>query len=225
MSMIARLSAFVTRNVEGYLFADLETLKAASPPPGQSDGAVGYPLIMTAFSGVELLGNLVSSSSFDATRGADRFDEFWRSHLYPNDAARQAAGTVLYKVARHGLAHAFVVKGNLEIVKSSPTMHLVRTPTGAVSVDAVQLAVDLRHAYDTQIKPAVLAGSSLASTMATRLSEMESAYAAQSTPLLSGLALPAAPVAPATLTATHLGLMTSPGATGPAFPITYKSTP
>ena len=42
-------------------------------------GAVGYPMVMTALSGIEVLGALTSRSTFNRDNGAARFGEFWET--------------------------------------------------------------------------------------------------------------------------------------------------
>ena len=92
------LEKFLKHNVEDYLLEDLETLKSASPPAGRHVGGVGYPLLITTFAGIELVGNLVSSAAFDPFKGAERFAEFWRGYLYPEDPARAGVAAQLYKL-------------------------------------------------------------------------------------------------------------------------------
>jgi len=210
--MTAKLEAFLLKNLEGYLFEDIETLKVAAPRDGKTCGAVGYPLLMTVFAGIELLGNLVSSSAFDPMKGAERFAEFWRDYLYTGNPSRQAAGPVLYRLARHGLAHAFLVKGDLDVYKGHPHMHLTKSASGAVSVDAVELANDLRATYESNIKPKATPGTPLFETMSARLAEMEAEYTRQALVDLPKLAL----TAPSTSTATTV-IIRSATVTGSTF--------
>jgi hypothetical protein len=55
------LDDFLSRFVEGYLFEDLRSMAAIRLPEGVLYGAAGYPMVMTALSGVELLGMLTAS--------------------------------------------------------------------------------------------------------------------------------------------------------------------
>jgi len=185
---MTELEKFLETNVEGYLFEDLETLKDAPLRAGKEAGAVGYPLLMTTFAGIELFGNLVSQAEFDPNAGSKRFEEFWRDYLYKGDSEREAAGPILYQLARHGLAHVFVVKADVAIVKNEPNHHLVKIGS-TVYVDAVRLAIDFRDTYDEKIKPEVAKGGTLATTMADRLQRMKTIYAKQSAKL-PGLNLP-----------------------------------
>jgi hypothetical protein len=224
---MADLDAFLTKNVEGYLLGDLETLKAARPPAGRTDGAAGYPLLASAFAGIELLGGLGSPTKFNRSDGATYFERFWRGCLYPNHALRGNAGPVLYQLARHGLAHAFVVKGDLLVVKGAPGWHLVRTSSGAVSIDAVELADDLKEAYWKRFKPLLSqSGAVNRTTIAAQLDEMERQYHAQASPLLANLILPPAPYLPPGPVSSSF--RPTPGVSGPAFNpyLTFhKSTP
>lgn len=185
------LNAFLQRNVEGYLFEDLRTMKAASLPPGKEAGVVGYPLLMSAFAGIELLGALLSPIQFDKNKGAHYFGSFWRDYLYPNDSCRAAAGDALYQVIRHGLAHVYVTKGDIWVVKHVPAMHLVRADDGSIWVDAAQLADDLEESYDSRVKPLLAASDGICgASMTMRLGEMDVAYRAQAAHLLQNLQLP-----------------------------------
>jgi len=188
------LDAFLEKNVEGYLFGDLATLKIATHQPERTYGAVAYPLLLSTFAGIELLGALVSSRAFVPNNGSKYFDSFWRNYLYNTDAARADAGASIYKLARHGLAHSFVVKGTLEVVKHAPHLHLVRMNNGAFSVDAVQLATDLETAYQTRVKvlARAVSGTVTTHTMSDRLNEMATEFQQQASPIMNSLRLPEA---------------------------------
>ena len=72
------LDEYLERFIEGYLFEDLRSMASIELPPGKEYGAVGYPMVMTALSGIEVLGVLTSRASFSPDNGAARFGEFWR---------------------------------------------------------------------------------------------------------------------------------------------------
>lgn len=218
--MAKTLETFLLDNLEGYLFQDIETLKLAAPRPGIPYGAAGYPLLMTVFAGIELLGNLVSANVFDKNKGDERFKEFWQNYLYPKDPLRRNAGPVLYRLARHGLVHAFVVKGDLTVYKGVPYMHLTKSANGAVSVDAAELAADLQRVYATEIKSKAIPGSALFDSMSRRLAEMEAEYVAQAAKDMSTLTLPLPPTLPVVAVTAS-----SPPVSGATFTPTYKSNP
>ena len=188
------LNTFLQQNVEGYLFEDLRTMKVASPARGKQAGAVGYPLLMSAFAGIELLGALLSSDPFNKDKGAQYFGTFWRNYLYATNATRAAAGDALYRLIRHGLAHVYVTKGDISVFKHQPGLHLVRGSDGSICVDAAQLADDLEDCYKSKVKPLVGASTGVSgASMTKRLDEMVAVYRAQATKVLPGICLPVAP--------------------------------
>ena len=209
------LAKFLKENVEGYLFKDLDALIAVGPLPGENLGAVGYPLLITTFAGIELLGALASAKKFDPRSGAYYFTSFWGTYLYPADRQRVDAAGPIYKLVRHGLAHAFVVKGDIVVGKSGP--HLGRFPSGAVCIDAAQLAQDLKNSYYRFIGPQVdkTAGPLNRNTMTSRLNEMADEYERQAADL-ARLDLPLVSMSPA-----HLG---ESGGTGSALVVASSTT-
>ena len=72
------LDEYLERFIEGYLFEDLRSMASIKLAPGKKAGAVGYPMAMTALSGIEVLGVLTSRASFHPKQGRLRFGEFWR---------------------------------------------------------------------------------------------------------------------------------------------------
>jgi hypothetical protein len=222
---LASLADFLAKNVEGYLLKDLDTLKVAAPATRPGPGWVGYPLLISAFAGIELLGALVSATRFDRNDGRKYFDSFWAGYVYKRDAVRAAVGLHIYDLARHGLAHAFVVKGDLDVYKSQPQLHLVRSATGGISIDAVQLANDFADVYWTNVKPlaASATGPVTQATMTDRLNEMEADYNRQASKVLASLSLPAAPTGPVAVASSSFGQAS--GAALPAPLTIIKSTP
>jgi hypothetical protein len=184
------LDVFIQQNVEGYLLEDLKTLKEAPLPPGKRAGAVGYPLLMTAFAGIELFGALLSPHRFNTNHGRKYFCNFWKDHLYKNDPSRAAAGEVLYSLVRHGLAHVYVTKGEILVVKNAPALHLTIAVDRSLYVDAAQLADDMERWYTSKIKSVLKHNRT---SIQARLDEIVNAYSEEAAPLLKGLQLPSAP--------------------------------
>lgn len=67
------LDELLAKNVDGYLLGDIESLVRVEAQ-GKDAGACGYPLLMTVFGGIELLGALSSPN------GVQRFG---RGGLFP----------------------------------------------------------------------------------------------------------------------------------------------
>ncbi len=173
---MADLGEFLQWNVEGYLFKDLEAMQPISAP-GTDGGGVGYPMLITTFAGIELLGGLVSGSEFNTNAGGVYFKKFWADYLYPGANAEEA-GDALYQLARHGLAHGFVVKGSIAVGKDHPGWHLKRNADDVIYVDVAKLADDLIACYRTKVKP-LSESSPSREKMTDWLTGMERAYAAK----------------------------------------------
>jgi hypothetical protein len=150
-----RLLDFLERDVDGYLFEDLNSMAAVRLPSDKCYGGVGYPMVMTALAGVELLGALTSGDEFKTWKHGDRrFCKFWRDYLYPNEPARQEVDQLVYSLVRNGLAHTYMTKGTIIVSKSCRGDHLCRDNSGQrLFVDAIALfAPDEPNVYGGMVR-------------------------------------------------------------------------
>jgi hypothetical protein len=163
---MADLPGFLKHNIEGYLFSDIRKLQVSSP---RADG-VGYPLLMTVFSGIEFLGALLSPNT-----KAKAFDFYWRTHLYPSSPARASFGDPLYNLVRHGIAHSFLMKGHLGVQQRTPESHLHQDPTERFIIDAAELGDDFICSYKQTVRPLLddPAHSRMRKDMEARLDKIE----------------------------------------------------
>jgi hypothetical protein len=99
---------FLNQFVDGYLLGDLQSMADIPPKPGY--GNVGYPLVLSTLTGCELIGGLLSDSTWThRSRDARKhFAYFWNSHLYPGRDSELAGA--LYQLLRNGIAHCFAAK-------------------------------------------------------------------------------------------------------------------
>jgi hypothetical protein len=207
------LETFFQHNVEGYLFGDLREMQRVP---------IGYPLLMTTFAGIELLGALLSTSRFNTYDGSVYFTLYWKTHLYPGLNDTEAIGNVLYQLVRHGIAHGFVLKGPMAVFCSEPGVHLTRDSSGLIRVDAVQLATDLMDSFTAQVKPLVTSTAGVDGTsMVARLREMETDYLAQAAKLPVASVFPLSTVATTANVSHSIASNSGPanrGQTGPSGP-------
>ena len=168
---MSELTDFLEQNVEGYLFNDLREMQAVP---------VAYPLLMTTFAGVELLGALLSTSEFKAfNKGHEYFDSYWSNYLCPMLPNRKSIGEQLYQLVRHGVAHAFVIKGPIAVGRNPEDPHLA-IHDGVLYLNAVKMAEEFIISYYKRLKPLVSeATGSHAVMMAKRLDEMKKIYGKQ----------------------------------------------
>lgn len=173
------VEAFLKRNIEGYLFYDL---RAMQQDDANGEG-VGYPLVMSTCAGIEILGALLSASAFNNRpgTGSGYFNAFWRDYLYPPPSVNGAVGDTLYQLVRHGIAHGYVLKGNIGVLRKRPELHLATDASGLLYIDAVELSNNLMAAYRTRVVPilAKTVGPVSRASMQDRLTEMEATYLAQ----------------------------------------------
>ena len=149
MTPSVQIKDFLAIAFEGYLLSDLETMDSAQPPA--SVGHVGFPMVMTCLSGIELLGSLSSARTYDRMAGARYFRDYWSAYLYPDNGQ---LGDPFYKLVRHGLAHCFLPRQSIVITKHDPQRHLA-SANGQFFVDASTLSNDLRSSYFERFVPAL----------------------------------------------------------------------
>jgi len=179
---------FLEVNVEGYLLNDLENM-ANYRICTSSYGELGYPLIVSTIAGMELLGGLLSHNTFDKNKGDSYFREYWKNYLGQNTRYRNRENfiDIVYQLVRHGIAHGFIVKPGILIVKNNPQKHLsyqIENTTKALIIDAVEFYKDFKDSYCNHVKSDI---SNLKQNMQNRLNEMICCYQTQSNNLFNNL--------------------------------------
>jgi hypothetical protein len=111
--------------------------------------------------------------------------------LYPAPSANNQFGDATYQLVRHGIAHTFLLKGRIGVLRKQPTLHYPRDAQGVLLIDAVQLGLDFVDSYESRFKP-LSAQPPQHATMESRLNEMEAAYQRQAA--THGLVLGNAPL-------------------------------
>jgi hypothetical protein len=144
-----KLADFLAQFIEGYLFADLTTMTTAGPASPTTPGHLGYPMLMTCASGIEMLGILAAPSDAKANPW-EHFVRYWSEYLYAT-GPRRDVGMAVYQLVRHGIAHNFAAKAPFEITKGAPE-HLVKA-SGVARIDSKQLFIDLYGSYFNVFKP------------------------------------------------------------------------
>ncbi len=191
---MVNFSDFLTHHVEGYLFEDIKSLMSVPVPGGTGPGGVGYPLVMTVLSGIELLGVFVDAvqrptSAFQTHPGPLYFETYWKTMLYPQ---LPNLADPVYQLARHGLMHAFTTKGPIEVSKtpSGRILHLSMAASGTIHINCDQFAEDFRKSYDQNFKPLAVKNHQ---RMEDRLQDMANQYEAQAKQKLTNVAFPPVP--------------------------------
>ena len=168
------LDDYLAQFIEGYLLEDLASMASIKLADGKRYGAVGYPMVMTVLSGIEVLGVLTSQARFNPEHGAPRFGEFWQRFVYADRPAVQRLDALVYAFVRHGLAHAFMTKPMIRVTKHHDPTHLCKDAEGILCLDALTFAEEFVASYRQRLRPQIV--GDLKATMERRFAEMRAAY-------------------------------------------------
>jgi hypothetical protein len=116
------IKIFLEEYFEKYNLGDLESISAISRR--KKYGAAGYPMLMTIFSSMELLGYLSMSSKtkFEPwKKGKTKkwFCNYWRNYFFNDQdqkfGFKKETGKIIYELCRNGIAHNFITKGDITV--------------------------------------------------------------------------------------------------------------
>ena len=151
--------------------------------PERQYGACGYPMVQATLAGVELLGGLTlpGRKDFDPNSGQEYFIAYWQEWLYSTGKKRDL-GAAIYKLARHGLAHVFLAKPGIAVLKDAQNgkaRHLTLSPERELQIDALTLSHDFKNSVQALMVKSRRGGTLLAH-MQARLDAMADRYGQQS---------------------------------------------
>jgi hypothetical protein len=147
--------------VEGYLFGDLESMATEIKP--KEIGAVGYPMAMTVFSGSDLLGALTSDNG-------NRIQEYWNTYMAQVNELYGDLGKIADDLFRNGIAHNYLSRPGVAVVRGAPDRHLKLTSDG-LHFDCVELYRDFRRSYEDYAKPYIVNNATDAQQRLNKLTE------------------------------------------------------
>lgn len=222
------IDEFLDQFVDGYLLLDLEAMAEISPSSPKG-GGVGYPMVATTLSGIELLGNLLLPISDKAPSdgGNHCFLHYWDLYLAAEKPLYRGLGRAFRQLVRNGIAHTFVAKGNIYVFRGTTNdVHINRT-TDSLTVDCIRLYRDFASSYQNRVRPIVDGTTPGALTtkegMQSRLQELESRDIERSRRVFKALPTLGPPVETWPWPAS--GPTGGTGATGPSGPVGYSSGP
>ena len=122
--------------LDRYLLPDLRRLRSL-PPDETGAGACLYPLALTLMASIELSGALLDDAAYDRGKNEHYFSAYWQRMFSGRNVARDAGA--VYNLLRHGLAHLYLPKGDVGVVRDASAVVLVLDKEGrrAVNVDAL----------------------------------------------------------------------------------------
>src|SRR6266404_1338929 len=155
---------FFENCIDGYLFSDLENMMTLGPIPKKKAGAVGYPILMTIMSGMELLGTLMQEvvlstyANGSIKTGEDQFVQFWNNYLVKTNNKYKNMGSSVYNLARHGLAHQSMAKTGVIVTKQGddPEYQMMidknsfeNNAVYLLNINVIKLFNDFKESYKT----------------------------------------------------------------------------
>lgn len=183
-----KLQEYLENYIDGYLFCDLESM-ATLIPKDLHPGAAGYPMILTICAGMELLGALLAptkNEKFNDSDGIKYFGHYWKYYLSVSEPNYKKYGQVMRSLVRNGLAHMFMTKPRIGVVKSNPVLHLQDFDNHLI-IDAVRLYEDFKRSYIEVAKPVILDGGLGTQLASNRLNQIISQYTIESNETLKNL--------------------------------------
>jgi hypothetical protein len=132
--------------VEGYLLGDLQSMRTEIKP--KEMGAVGYPMLMAVLAGSELLGKLTADTG-------NPIEHYWKTYMAPIDKRYADVAAIAKELCRNGLAHMYLTKPGVGIVRGQPTRHLAFEHGTQVILDCLVLHDHFKQSYEYHARPAI----------------------------------------------------------------------
>lgn len=164
------LDSFIKKYIEGYLLADLLTIKE-KVPSDQHPGNAAYLMTSAVCSGIEFLGTLITTLAVipgcdkckkpEQLRNNYPLDHYCIEYLSRIDIRYKELGPVLRELIRNGIAHSFATKGKIGITRigDRETTHLVRmTQEKFLIINADCLFDDFKKSYENYVLPDISKG-------------------------------------------------------------------
>lgn len=126
-----------------YLLPDLRRLRPLRPDETGA-GACLYPLALTLMAAIEFSGALLDDAAYDIRKNQHYFTAYWQRMFEGRTVALDAAA--VYKLLRHGLAHLYLPKGDVGVVRDASAVVLGLDEEGRRAVNVDALAADYEAA-------------------------------------------------------------------------------
>lgn len=144
---------FFKKIIDGYLLHDLKNMNEVRQKSGEPAGALGYPMLATTVSAMELLGGILQTNElYNDTPHSSKgyFQHYWNTYLTTVDNRYSDKSDIFWILIRHGVAHTYFTKLGITVTKRKPSKHLLSTRSG-LNVDCSVFYMDFLKAYE-QVK-------------------------------------------------------------------------
>lgn len=154
------ISEFLERIIDGYLFPDLQNMAGCKLEDGQTGGGVGYPMLATCASGMELLGGLLDPRDYkdSVSRSREYFEHYWNKYLVRVRQEYSLYAKLFWTLVRNGVAHTYMAKAAIIVIKDAGSLHLyLSSPdagqTKTFIIDCLAFYEDFRTSYEKLVRP------------------------------------------------------------------------
>ena len=174
------LDAFIDQWIESYLLHDLRNMAELPLQRNEAPyGGTGYPMLATTAAGMELLGLLLMPDETPFSRnGRGHFANYWDNYLVPARPLYLHLGDLFYKLIRHGIAHVFMAKNNVIVLKNrQPTLGIDRQRC-VLRIDCTGFYRDFEASYWEQARPIIRGARQSSSVSREQMQTMLSALLA-----------------------------------------------
>jgi hypothetical protein len=144
------IDEFFKRVIDGYLLHDLKNMNEVKQKKGEPAGALGYPMLATTASAIELLGGILQTDKLyndKITSSRVYFEYYWKKYLANVDSRYDDKIEIFWKLIRHGVAHTYFTKVGITVTKRKPSKHLLPTQSG-LNVDCSTFYKDFLKTYN-----------------------------------------------------------------------------
>lgn len=151
-------SDFFKHLIDGYLMLDLRNMSELEQKDDENGGGVGYPMLATCVSGMELLGGVLYNGKYNHHKDWDYFEHYWNEYLTKVDARYAPFAKLFWKLVRNGVAHTYMAKAAITVTKGQQDNHLIFHNGGAqFNIDCRQFYLDFLASYQQHVKPKLAA--------------------------------------------------------------------
>lgn len=159
------LDNFLEDQIEGYLFADLMTIKE-NVPTDKHPGNAAYLMTGAICAGMEFLGTLLAGVRIEEACACGQckrrespnnpIDYYCKNYLSQIDIRYKKFGPILTQLIRNGLAHSFATKGKVGITRidDGRHLHLVKMSSEEfIIINPDRLFEDFKKSYEKYFLP------------------------------------------------------------------------
>jgi hypothetical protein len=155
-----KLEEFFEKIIDGYLFLDLASMAEDTDNNGGRGGGVGYPMLQTIMSGIELLGAIISKNYKANSSGEGYYSRYWIQVLSKYKPEYKIHRDLFRELIRHGIAHIYLPKGPIAVTKERYSSHLSLDHLRGIEkpvfiIDVLTFYEDFKKSYENFIRPIV----------------------------------------------------------------------